>query len=213
MFITEQQLRERLSSKNNIVNIISSRTNKVTPDNLNVPDQIHPPVSNNLPEENNRQRAARIARHNIVAAATHGEYTVNPNINNDIVRATVGILSASNSATNKELQNEFGMTRNQITGARKSKKLSLASKIERGKDRVSELAIDKLMHTLGLLTEEKISECEKPKDIADIAVSMSKIVASMSSSKADKKDAAASVQLTVYAPSMREVSSYTVVDV
>ena len=117
MFISEDQMKARLNSPNNILNIIKPLTpSKLSPGQLNDPTQINPPITDNLPDESNRQRAARLARNEIDQNQIHGEYTVNPNIDNDILRSTVGIL-ASTGATSQQIQKEFGLTKNQVVGA------------------------------------------------------------------------------------------------
>lgn len=212
MFITEEQLKARLQSPNNVLNIVKKITpEKLTPLAISIPTAIHPTIPNNLPDENNRQRAARIARDSISQHAVHGEYTVNPNISNDVVRATIGSLSSQAGVSSQSIQKEFGVTRNQVTGARNSKKKTIAERIARGKDRVSELAIDRLMETLGLLTSDTLVE-EKPKDLASIAASLAKVASSMGRDGSEDKKGSG-VNITVYAPSPRELNSYSVIDV
>jgi len=207
MFISEEQLKKRLESSLNVCNIITNKQPDEQPDNFT--GQPNPPVKENLPGETSQQRAARIARTSIKQDEKHGEYTANPNIGNDIVRSTIGILSAT-GASSQSIQKEFGVTRNQITGARKSKKLNIAKRIEHGKDRVSELALDRLLDTLGLLTTEKIA-CEKTKDQALIATNLAKVVSSMTKRTEEKEGT--KVSLTVISPGLRDMSSFTTIDV
>jgi hypothetical protein len=236
MFITQDELNARLNSERNIINILRGDKNVSNPSapEAHIPQKapiltpepprikihnytpsasVDPLTKENLPNESDRQRAARNARNSINQETKHSEYTVNPNIKNDVFRATSGILSASDSATNKEIQKEFGVTRNQITGAEKSKKKSLAEKIQRGRDKVSELALDRLMCTLGLLTDEKLSVMDNPKDIANVAASLAKVAGSMDSRSRDTSNGDARISLNINTPSPRALSEYQVIDV
>lgn len=211
MYISQEQLDKRLNSNNNLLNVLKE---KVTPTDYShikiapIPSLNPPPVNSNLPNENDKQRAARIARHHIDHSKLHGEYTVNPNISNDIVRSTIGIL-AETGTSSKAIQTEFAVTKNQIIGAKKSKRLK--KQIEQGKDKVSELAIDRLMATLGLLTPDKMLN-EKPKDLSIIAANISSVVARMKPPE-EKKDTHNGVTIQVLAPQIRDVSSYPVIEV
>lgn len=225
MFITKEQMEARLNSPKNILNVIQkSSPSTLTPDQAHTPDfgtSLIPALSTdklveqnngdkNLPYESNKQRAARLARFNIDYGCKKGEYIVNPNISNDIVRSTIGVLAASKQCSSQEIQKEFGVTKNQIIGAVNSKKLNIKDKIALGKDRVSELALDKLMETLGLLSIAEIAG-EKPKDRAMIAEKMSNIFAQMS--KTEEKEDKTKVSLTVISPGIRDISAFTTIDV
>ena len=211
MYITIEQMKQRLDSPKNIINVIRPlRQEKLTPDELGVPDQKTIPVASNLPDENNRQRAARQARFNIEQHERHGEYTVNPNIGNDTVRSTVGLLSL-NGASSQSIQKEFGVTRNQVTSARKSKKLGLSEKLELVKDRVSELALDRLMVTLGLIDDTDIAPM-KPLEKSRFASDMAKVISSISGSKNDAINKQG-INLTVVTPQIRSMEQFSVIDV
>jgi len=211
MFISKEQLEKRLNSSFNVLNIIKPSDAPLSPGEVSVPAQIHPPIPENLPEENNKQRAARLARFSIDHHESHGEYTVNPNIDNDIVRTTIGLLAVDGSTTSQQIQKEFGLTKNQIIGAKNSKKRSIQEKLQRGRDKVSELAIDKLMDTLGLLDPGTLLDA-KPKDLANVAASLSKVVSSMRNIEQDK-DNDAKVNVVIYAPERKDINSYSVIDV
>lgn len=163
-------------------------------------------VQEQLPNETNSQRAARNARNNINYEESHGEYTVNPSIQNDIMRATIASLSL-NGESSQEIQKEFGVTKNQIIGARDSKKIQ--KRIENNRNRVSELALDKLMSTLGLLDTEEIASA-KPEIQSRIASNLAKIVSSME--RRENKEGN-KISLTVVAPMQRNLDSYTTIDV
>lgn len=210
MFITKEQLEKRLSSPNNVINIIEkSNPKSLSPADSSVPDQEHPVIENNLPGESNKQRAARVARTNIDQYEKHGEYQVNPNIDNDIVRATIGALAATGSASIKEISEEFGVTENQIKGARDSKNEDIKKRIETAKNKVSEIALDRLMLSLGLMTPEVLTNT-KPKDLSVVMANLSSVVSRMKSEESEK---AASINLNVYVPETKQLENYSVIDV
>jgi hypothetical protein len=211
MYITVEQMKARLESPNNIINVIRPlQKDHLTADEIGVPEQKTVPVKENLPDESNRARAARTARFNIEQHERHGEYTVNPNIGNDTVRTTIGLLSA-NGASSQSLQKEFGVTRNQVTSARKSKKLGISEKLELVKDRVSELALDRLMVGLGLISEEEIA-LMKPLEKSRFTTDMAKVVSSISGSKSDAINKQG-INLTVVTPQIRSMEQFSVIDV
>ena len=206
MFITKEQMEKRINSSNNVINVIKQNISISNPTaKVGVQDNI-PVIQENLPQENNQERAARNARNNIDYSELHEEYTVNPNIGNDTVRATIGALSAT-GVSSQTLQKEFGVTKNQIIGARNSKPLK--ERIDNTKDKVSELALDKLMSVLNLLDTDSIAN-EKPKEIANIAVSMAKVVGSMRKHDQEKDN---KITLTVITPMQRNIESYNTIDV
>lgn len=211
MFITKEQLEKRLNSSRNVLNIIRPADNPLTPGDISVPDQKTVPVEENLPNETDKQRAARHARFHIDRYEKHEEYTVNPNIGNDILRSTIGILAEDPLVSSQQIQKEFGLTKNQIIGAKNSKKKSIQDRIERGRNRVSELAIDRLMETLGLLDPSLICD-EKPKDIAAIAAHLAKVASSMRNENKDLNEGA-KANIVIYAPQSRTIDNFSVIDV
>lgn len=209
MFISEEELRKRIGSESNLLNIIRKVPPPITPSNLTVPEFDPPLVKENLPEETNRQRAARHARGEIKQETRHGEYVVNPNIDNDILRSTIGILASQTSS--QQVQKEFGLTKNQVTGAKKSKKKSIQDRIESGKNKISELAIDRLMETLGLISTDKLINVSA-KDLSTISSNLANVV--QKSKEADKMQrAGANVTLSIYAPEVTSSDKYRVIDV
>lgn len=74
--------------------------------------------------------------------------------------------------------------------------------------RIKDSAIDVLMTSLGLLSEECLMR-EKPKDLAAIAASMSKVVRDLTPQESTNDK----VTLVVYAPQQRSAEDYKTIDI
>lgn len=115
-------------------------------------------------------------------------------------RTVAGIL-AGTGASVKSVANSFNMTPSQVRTAIKT------PSAQSGIEKIRELAIDKLMLALGLMTEDKF-ENSSLKDLSYIAANVSRII-----EKTSPRDAAASIQLLVYAPEIKSERMYKTLDV
>lgn len=118
-------------------------------------------------------------------------------------RALAGILAAQGEPVS-EVARLMQMTPNQVRTATKSPKLpEVTSTVEK----VREIALDKVMTALNLMTEDKFENASL-KDLSMVASNVSKII-----EKTSPKESGPTVQLLVYAPQQREENFYKVLDV
>lgn len=118
---------------------------------------------------------------------------------------TVGTLAHQMSGV--EVAKEFGITPAQVYGAKHSNNPSVKGPIQATISRVQELALDKMMQALGLMTEEKFTNASL-KDLSIVSANMAKIIEKTTMREDDSK-----VQILIYAPEMRKESSYKMIDV
>lgn len=107
----------------------------------------------------------------------------------------------------KDVARELNITPSQVSYAKNTTNPKVKGPIQATIGRVQELALDKMMQALGLMSEEKFTNASL-KDLSIVAANMAKIV-----EKTTQSDAVASVQLIIYAPEMKRESSYKVIDV
>ncbi len=129
-----------------------------------------------------------------------------PVIKNEVLRTIIGSL-ASQGESVKNITQEFGVTTQQVMSARETKVPTIAVPRQEINDRVRELALDKLMQCLGLMTPEKMENADL-KTLAIVASNMSRVV-----EKVSPKESANTTQLVIYAPQIKSVDKYTVIDV
>jgi hypothetical protein len=110
-----------------------------------------------------------------------------------VVRATAGALAIQSSVP--EVAAEFKLSPNSVREATHSRNPEVRSRVDNAIERVRELALDKLMESLGLLTEEKVKK-STARDISVVAANMSRVVENVT-----PKQIGGNVQLVLYAPS------------
>jgi hypothetical protein len=108
----------------------------------------------------------------------------------------------------KEIASSLGLSTSQVNSAKNSKKPEIKGPIQSSLDRVSELAIDKLMTVLNLMTTDLFIGTNI-KDLSIIGANMSRIIDKIRT----PADVVAPMQLIIYAPEQRAERSYKVVDV
>jgi len=87
-------------------------------------------------------------------------------------------------------------------------KLKELIKIEQTIVEVKDRALDRLMHTLGLLTDDKLSGCSA-KDLSVIASNMGRVV-ERTSPKEERPDG---LTFIIYAPELKQERAYDVVEI
>jgi hypothetical protein len=122
------------------------------------------------------------------------------------IRATANAFGVSESHTNSLAHGKVYRE-----GGRESSKnhAALAEKIEDRLDEVKDVALTKLMLSLGLLDEDKMDKATA-KDLSGIAANLSKVVQNSSGNGNNK---GTQVNLVVYAPESKVISDYQVVEV
>jgi transcriptional regulator with XRE-family HTH domain len=121
------------------------------------------------------------------------------------LRIVAGSLSAQGEKTS-EVASEFGITPSQVIAAKNSKDPKVSSGITRSIEKVQELAIDKMMLALGLMSADKM-EGTPLKDLSIIAANMGRIIEKTRIHEEDER-----VQLIIYAPEPRTPRSYKYCD-
>lgn len=131
-------------------------------------------------------------------------------------RATIGALAHLDTA--KNIAREFGISRQHVenlkfgrVGARggdEKEHPELKSKLGQKLEQVRDVALDKLMESLGLITQENLSECDA-KDLSGIAANMSKVV----EKTLPKQDGSQGVKIQIYAPQLKEIDQFKLVEV
>jgi hypothetical protein len=146
-------------------------------------------IINNLPVQN--QRTVEIKREHI---------------KREPISITENVAGAVASITGHvdEAARAFGVSVSQTARAARSKAAQEA------RERVNELALTKLMQTLGLLTIEKMENSDF-KSLAAGASALARVIDRLSDKESQTPNQ--SVQVMLYMPEQRNVSSYKVIDV
>lgn len=126
-----------------------------------------------------------------------------PQVKSQSLRTIAGILA--HQAPAPQVARELGLTKNQVISAKHSSVIAPA--VKAGVDRVRELALDKLMLSLGLMTEEKLDNASL-KDLSIVAANMSRVV-----EKTSPKESSENIKLVIYAPTLRSEKSYGEIEV
>lgn len=115
-------------------------------------------------------------------------------------RIVAGALAAT-GVPQKTIAREFGLTTNQVQKAQK------LPEVRSTVERVKEIALDKLMASLNLMTEDKF-ENSSLKDLSAVAANLSRVV-----ERTTPQENNTTLQLIVYAPEQKTERSYKVLDV
>ena len=107
----------------------------------------------------------------------------------------------------KDVADSLSITVGQVNSAKNSKDPRVQAAIDYSLERVQELAIDKLMQAMGLMTIEKF-ETASLKDLSIVSANMSRII-----EKTRVQEDGTRIQLVIYAPEMRKQSGYKMLDV
>ena len=127
-----------------------------------------------------------------------------PNVPTE-VKVVAGALAVQTSV--REASEALDVSMGVVREAKNSSNPEVKQGVSDALERVRDLALDKLMNSLDLMTNEKLNE-GSAKDLAVVAANMSRVV-----EKTSPRAEAANVQLVVYAPQQRQEKQYKVVDV
>jgi len=143
-----------------------------------------------------------------------------PNVNKgpwvpEQVRDVIGTLALLPGASANEIGREFGVVHQTVSNyktghigglpANSERSAKVAERIESIKD----TALSKLMQSLGLIDEGKMSDLDAVK-LSQISTNMSRVVNNMILSPAAT---GAQVNITIYAPEAKKEASYKTIDV
>lgn len=130
-----------------------------------------------------------------------------PQIKGDSARKLLGTLARLEGPS--AAAEALGVTPQQARSAAHSKAPMLRDVVNQNVDRVKELALTRVMESLGLLDVDLMGSCSA-KDLSLIAANMSRIVSNLSPHDGA---AAPSKTLIIYAPHQREVDDFKVIDI
>jgi transcriptional regulator with XRE-family HTH domain len=107
------------------------------------------------------------------------------------------------------LANEFNVSQNEISEIERGNIKSInEAKVERQLGEVRDLALEKVMLSLGLITADKLSGCSAP-ELAHISNNLGNVV----SRTIPNANQQTSVNLIVYSPEPRKESSFKVIEI
>ena len=122
-------------------------------------------------------------------------------------QATIGALALQTSPS--EVAEVFHVDEREVKSVIKKPAPDVNQRIEAAKLKVNEVALDRLMGALGLLTPEFIATVEKPRDVAAIVGSLAKTVTAM---QPKEKVESTEHKVIFYVPKS-EARTYEVIDV
>lgn len=134
---------------------------------------------------------------------------VTPSIKSEPLRIAAGVASQYQSAA--EVASQLGITEQQVTSARDTKSVTLREKISLATEKVEEIALLRTLESLNLLTPDVVSG-EKPKDIANIAMNMSRVASNMRRSNISPEDSSSNVKFIVYAPTLKNETHFDIIE-
>jgi predicted transcriptional regulator len=106
------------------------------------------------------------------------------------------------------LANEFGVTQPTVSYIERGKTKTDEEKVESAINQVRDKALERLMHSLGLITDDKLSGCSA-KDLSTIASNMSRVVEkTIPRAEVDNK-----INLVIYAPELRQEKSFKTIEI
>jgi len=136
----------------------------------------------------------------------------------DEERVLIGTVARAGLGTQAEIAEEFGVSKHQVSDLSNGRVCppchprfvphpELEEKILGKLNEVEEKAIDKLMASLGVITEEKLNECSAPQ-ASVVASNMSKIVSNCRPQVQDNRK-----MIVMYAPRQKSLEDFSMIDV
>lgn len=153
-----------------------------------------------LKSENNLTNKLRVRNENDLKRVNR------PRLPNTAIRAVVGSL-AEQGVPPKDISQAFGVSKNQIKSAEITKVPDVASAREKTVEKVREMALDRMLVSLGLMDNTKLENCTA-KDLSAVASNLSRVI-----DRTSQRDAGDRLQLIIYAPQQKEEKDYKVVDI
>lgn len=195
MILTKEQIEKRLNSSNNLANKVEeSRNNPITEiiikDGTN--NHVGRPGSKNLTEQE------RVAVG--VISATVG----------DEVAASLFGISTSHANDLRNGNRNVGNGETNLRVQDTNLKAQIKERLDNTKMTIQERAAEKLLTSLGLLTEDKLTNCS-PKDVASISNQMSQVMRNMNNNK-DTSDKA-SVKIVLHQPKTTQEDSFDIIEI
>jgi hypothetical protein len=181
MLIDQEEMSRRLNSAKNLANV------------LGVPGV--PGVPGKVKDKDDKTKVIEIEKQKN-----------EPAIRNTKLRTIIGALALQGEPI-AQIAKDFKVTPQQIKSARDSKVPAVSEPRDRIIERVRDIALDKLMMSMNLLTEDRLQGANV-KDIASVAGQMSRVIEKLS-----PREATNNTQLVIYAPQIRAESQFRSIDV
>lgn len=124
------------------------------------------------------------------------------------MKDSIGILTRSGAMTETEAAKEFGVAPSTSHNYKEGKLGADKEAIEQGLVRVRDKAMDRLMTSLGFITDDKLEKCQAPA-LSKVASDMSKVI----QNTLPKDQQTPQIQLTIYTPEIRSEERYPVLEV
>lgn len=193
MLISREEAEKRLTSENNLINRLKGSDETVEPE---VVDEKAELVELRPFWNGGRRDSKNIPDFlkEIIGTTAHLEKASNVADAFDVSLSSVENFKHARSGDDRE----------------KGKNRELRARIEKNLGKIRDTAMNRLMESLNLLTEEKVGKCSA-KDISSIAANMSKVVNNVTPEKDVDPDEA--TKLIIYAPTINQESHYKVVEV
>lgn len=127
------------------------------------------------------------------------------------VRNEVALRAVARAGTQAEIAHDFGVTQGEVSALKTGKVQSDVrsnGQVERVLEGARDLALKRLMETLGFIDEDRLSKASL-KDLSGVASSMSKVI----DKTMPKRDEGSNVTLIVYSPEIKSEASYKIIEV
>lgn len=121
----------------------------------------------------------------------------------EILKANIALSAKLGDETIKEIAERFDVSEDTVSRIKKEKDAELDPVVNRVKD----VALNKLMSAMGLITEEAMSKL-KPRELSGISKDMAIVVEKVTPRNEQQQN----VNLIVYAPSVKSESAYRTVE-
>lgn len=190
MQISKAELARRLNSGKNIINKFApaNPTGAQKPTKSEIPSDL--PMPNLYDEDTGK--VIEISKPN------------SPRIADSVLNTIIGSLAKQGEPIS-QIASEFGLSKEQILSSRQAPN---TPQVQASHEKIKELALDKLMLSLQLMTADKFDNADI-KTLSNTAANMSRVI-----EKLTPKEAGASLsQLIIYAPQIKPESGYKVIDV
>lgn len=207
MFLTEEQAKARLNSGRNLANLFSlEKTSEAQEDarDQNSPDRaqprpFEPPEVSKI--EKAETRTFTVEEH-ILSLSGKNRTNLSRETRNEIaLRARLGEKTSALAA-------EFQITQGNVSHIKTGRTHGIDEKeIVESLSEVRDKALDRLMVSLGLITDEKLAKCNA-KELSVVAANMGKVV-----EKTIPRDSVDRINLVIYTPELKQERAFDVVDI
>lgn len=201
MFLTDSQAEKRLSSEKNLARatFLRSDSNQTRAKN---PEEITESVTESVPISG--EVLTGTVTEKVISLNGKNRINLTREERNEIaIETRTGLHSQTESAKNHNLNliTVHNITQGKTKGIDEDKVNQVISSV---RDR----ALDRLMHSLGLLTDDKLSGCSA-KDLSLIASNMGRVVEKIQN-KVEQPD---NINFIIYAPELKQERSFETIEI